>query len=92
MADFDYGSKKEDGQYQNHPAGPQELPLIQTIRKKYVHNTCGAVTSMPDHCAKTYAQNPKFYGSTFCCNCRDYFPVSEFVWEDCKKPIGEPTG
>jgi hypothetical protein len=46
---------------------------------------CGTVTSMPVACAETYAVNPSFYGSTFCCGCRGYHPVGErgeFVWDD----------
>jgi hypothetical protein len=45
---------------------------------------CGAVTTMPRACAETYAAQPSYYGSTFCCHCGDYFPVGkdgEFVWD-----------
>lgn len=87
---FDYGPKKEDGQHTNHPALPEEIPLIQEIRDKYIHQKCGGLTRMPAHCARTYAQNPKYYDSTFCCSCRGYFPVSEFTWDKDGKPIGEP--
>lgn len=43
---------------------------------------------MPQACAETYAAQPGFYGTTFCCHCADYFPVGadgEFVWEDGSK-------
>lgn len=92
MTDFDYGSKNQDGQYQNHPSLPEDLPQTQPVRFKYDHLKCSGQTRVPEVVAKTYARNPKFYSSTFCCTCKDYFPVSEFVWSDCHKPIGEPTG
>jgi hypothetical protein len=45
---------------------------------------CGAVTSMPRAIAETYAAQPGYYGSTWCCGCRAYLPVGEkdgeFVW------------
>ena len=47
-----------------------------------VDRNCGVVTSMPMSIAETYAKNPKFYGSTFCVGCQEYFPVEEFVWDD----------
>jgi hypothetical protein len=46
---------------------------------------CGMVTTMPQPIAETYARQPGFYGSTFCCGCREYRPVGgrgEFVWSD----------
>ena len=87
---FDYGPKKADGQHTNHPALPEEKALIQEIRYKYRHLKCNGETRMPAHCARTYAQNPKFYGSTFCCFCGDYFETSQFVWIEDTKPINEP--
>lgn len=88
---FDYGDTLSDGQHQRHPSLPAEVPVQQTIRFQYIHNTCMGITRMPEHCARTYAQNPKYYGSTFCCTCGGYFPVSEFVWPDNGLPINEPT-
>lgn len=49
---------------------------------------CGTVTSMPQAIAETYAREPSFYGSTFCCGCRDYFPVAEFVWDKTDERVG----
>jgi hypothetical protein len=45
---------------------------------------CGELTTMPGSCAATYAVQPEYYGSTFCCGCGAYFPVGqdgEFVWD-----------
>lgn len=45
---------------------------------------CGTLTRMPMACAETYAREPGYYGSTFCCGCGTYLPVGkdgEFVWD-----------
>lgn len=49
---------------------------------------CGVVTRMPEAIAETYAVDPKFYGSTFCCGCKNYFPVGEFYWDGTKERVG----
>jgi hypothetical protein len=52
---------------------------------------CGTVTSMPVPIAETYAANPHFYGSTFCCGCGTYLPVGErgeFVWDGTTDRVG----
>lgn len=33
-------------------------------------NACGALTSMGQALAETYARDPKFYGATYCVGCR----------------------
>lgn len=46
---------------------------------------CGAVTTMGQELAETYARNPFFYGATYCVNCRKHLPVGidgEFYWDD----------
>lgn len=50
---------------------------------------CGAVTTMGQKIAETYAANPNFYGSTFCATCGQYRPVGadgEFVWDEPAPP------
>lgn len=52
---------------------------------------CGGVTTMGDTIAATYARDPQFYGSTFCCHCRAHFPVGEsgeFVWDGTSQRVG----
>jgi hypothetical protein len=52
---------------------------------------CGVVTSMPQQIAETYAANPSYYGSTFCCGCGTYLPVGargEFVWDGTQDRVG----
>jgi hypothetical protein len=43
---------------------------------------CGMTTTMGRALSETYARDPHFYGSTFCCTCGGHFPVAEFTWED----------
>lgn len=56
--------------------------FIRPVRLSYKHKLCGSVTKMNQAIAETYAINPKFYGATYCCNCRKHLAVSEFVWDD----------
>lgn len=78
---FDYGNKKPDGQHEHHPVN-LEGEVVRPYRDTYTHNTCRVATKMPVGCAETYQRNPKFYGTTFCVGCHDYFPVGEFKWND----------
>jgi len=77
-----------DGQHADHfVLCPEDLEKgrVEPLRTKYIHEKCGTVTTMPALCAETYAVQPEYYGSTFCCGCKDYFPVGEngeFVWDD----------
>lgn len=59
--------------------------------KEMLTSGCGAVTSMGEALAETYARQPSFYGATFCCVCNKHFPVGEygeFIW----LPDGERVG
>jgi hypothetical protein len=52
---------------------------------------CGTLTTMPRACAETYAREPGYYGSTFCCGCQQYLPVGaagEFVWDASDERVG----
>lgn len=83
--DFDYGERKEDGQFENHPT-TDEGPFVQPVREKYVHEECGAVTEMQRDLAESVARDPDQYGKTFCANCGEYVPVGDVHW----KGGGEP--
>jgi len=56
--------------------------FVRPLRLTYIHTTCGSSTQMHESIARTYARDPKFYGSTYCVHCQMHRPVSEFVWED----------
>ena len=62
--------------------------FVRPVRRSYVHKTCGTVTSMGFALAETYARDPKFYGSTYCCACQMHRPVSEFVWDGTQEMVG----
>ncbi len=49
---------------------------------------CNSVTTMPRPIAETYAVKPSSYGRTFCCACRDYLPIAEFVWDGTNERVG----
>jgi hypothetical protein len=49
---------------------------------------CGTVTTMGRKLSETYARDPKFYGSTFCCGCNRHLPVAEFVWTADNARVG----
>lgn len=82
---------REDGQQEKHVVLSEEdrdKGFVRPLRTGYVHDACGSVTRMPLAIAETYAANPSFYGSTFCCQCRGYFPTGkdgEFTWDDASK-------
>lgn len=62
--------------------------FVRPVRRTYVHQKCGASTTMGQALAETYARDPLFYGATFCVWCNSHFPVGcdgEFVWEDGSK-------
>ena len=65
--------------------------FIRPVRRSYVHETCGTVTTMGQSLAETYARDPKFYSGTFCCACGAHFPVGEsgkFVWDGTSEKVG----
>ena len=60
--------------------------FVRPVRRTYVHTGgCGAVTTMAQAIAETYARDPGFYGATYCVGCRMHRPVGErgeFIWDD----------
>lgn len=61
------------------------------VRCSYKHLKCGGVTTMSRALGETYARDPWFYGSTFCCDCGGHFPVGpdgEFVWAGTDEKVG----
>lgn len=59
--------------------------FVRPVRQRYVHTTCGSVTTMGLALSETYARDPHFYGATYCVKCDMHRPVGEngeFVWDD----------
>ena len=64
---------------------------IRSVRRSYIHEKCGAVTTMGQSLAETYARDPYFYSGTFCCGCGSHFPVGEdgqFLWDGTDEKVG----
>ncbi len=82
--DPDLHKKKPDGQNEKYLVLSEEerqKGFVRPFRNKYTH-ICGVETRMGDVISETYARNPKFYGATYCCGCKEHFPVQEFRWND----------
>lgn len=65
--------------------------FVRPVRRSYVHTTCGAVTTMAQALAETYARKPGFYGATYCATCRMHRPVGaagEFLWTGIDEKVG----
>lgn len=54
---------------------------LKPFRTSYRHLPCKSVTTMGEQLSATYARDPWFYGSTYCCACMKHRPLNEFVWE-----------
>jgi hypothetical protein len=88
---FDNGNKRSDGQYERYAVLPQserDKGFVRPLRHSYRHLICDTVTTMGYALAATYARDPKYYGATFCCACRDHFLVADFVWEGTNEAVG----
>lgn len=82
---------KDDGQQKGYMVlCPEERDkgYVRPLRIGYVHKKCGSLTTMASSIAETYARDPTFYGSTFCCTCGTHFPVAEFTWDGTDEIVG----
>jgi len=62
--------------------------FVRPVRRTYVHDKCGAATTMGQALAETCARDPFFYSGTFCVGCKAHFQVGEdgeFAWDDGEK-------
>ncbi len=84
----DHRELKPNGQQKDYvvlSADERAKGFVRPVRRSYVHQNCGALTTMSLAIAETYARDPSFYSGTFCCACRTHFPVGEdgeFTWAD----------
>ena len=65
--------------------------FVRPVRNSYVHAKCGAVTTMGQALAETYARDPRFYSGTYCATCCAHFPVGhdgDFFWAGTKEKVG----
>lgn len=87
----DHREIKPNGQQKGYVVLSQEereKGFVRPLRSSYLHKTCGTVTHMNTAIAETYARDPKFYSGTFCCQCREHFPLDQFVWDGTQEQVG----
>jgi len=61
---------------------------VDRIKLKGSYGGCDVKTDMSLSLCETYARDPKFYGSTFCCGCGKHLPVGEFMWVEDGQVVG----
>lgn len=83
------------GYVKYQPYGPERAPIVGMYWTQAdldrVGKGCGAVTTMGQALAETYARDPSFYSATMCATCGKHFPVGEkgeFVWEGTEERVG----
>ncbi len=54
--------------------------FVKPLRRKYIHDKCGVITTVNIKIAETFARDPDFYSATFCTGCGNHFPLPEFTW------------
>ncbi len=89
----DHREIQSDGMQKGYVVLSQEerdKGFVRPVRRSYVHDTCGAVTTMSVALAETCARDPKFYGGMFCATCKTHFPVAEFVWDGTGPGFSNP--
>lgn len=62
--------------------------FVRPLRRSYIHDACGTLTTMGLALCETYARDPHFYGATYCCGCGMHKPVSEFHWTEDGTVVG----
>lgn len=94
-ADGNHREDRGDGQQRGYvvlSAAERAKGFVRPIRRSYVHQKCGTLTTMSQEIAETYARSPtNFYTGTFCCGCGKHFPVGadgEFVWDGTDEKVG----
>lgn len=68
--------------YEAYPKGDSAICGRFWTQAQLDMKACGGTTTMGRDLSETYARNPKFYGSTYCCHCQMHRPVAEFRWAD----------
>lgn len=90
----DHRELRPDGQQKGYVVLSSEeraKGFVRPVRRSYVHEKCGSVTTMGVALAETYARDPSFYSGTFCVACAAHFPVGkdgEFVWDGTDEKVG----
>lgn len=80
--------------FEAYPAGSAEC--VGGLTGRYwtksqlakINTGCGTVTTMGLALCETYARDPTFYGSTYCCGCQMHLAINEFVWTEDGARVG----
>lgn len=89
--DYSHTETQSNGQQKSYVVLSDEerqKGFIRRVRRSYIHETCGSLTTMGLALAETYARDPKFYSGTFCCACGKHFPLDQFHWADDGEKVG----
>lgn len=62
--------------------------FVRPLRRSYIHDACGVVTTMGLALCETYACEPRFYSWTFCAGCRNHYPLVQFKWTEDGQTVG----
>lgn len=85
--------KLPDGQQRDHVTLREEERYggdLEGVPTVYVHDRCGAATSMPDEIVRSYLADPFLYSNrTFCTGCGDYVPHAECRWIDTGERLSD---
>lgn len=88
----DHRELKDNGQQKDYVVlseAERAKGFIQPLRDIYIHLTCGQETKIYSQAiVETYARDPKFYNSTFCCGCGGHHPLNEFIWKGTDEEVG----
>jgi len=87
----DHREIKDNGQQKGYVVLTKEeraKGFVRSVRRSYLHKKCNTETVMSQDLAETYARDPKFYDGTFCCGCKNHYPLIEFVWYGTDEIVG----
>lgn len=90
-SDYSHTNIRADGMQDGYivlTAEERAKGFVRPVRRSYLHKPCGTVTTMGLALAETYARDPEFYNGTFCCGCRQHFPLDQFVWDGTDEIVG----
>lgn len=76
--------------FEPYPEGESALigRFWTQVQLDKVNKGCRSVTTMGLALCETYARDPSYYGSTFCCGCGTHLPVGEFRWVEDDAIVG----
>lgn len=70
---------------------PRTRPRLRKPQssRDYVHSQCGGVTTIEGPEFQSLADPLSKMHSTYCSECEDVFPISEFAWDDTQERISD---